>query len=206
MYIKNGIIKGNEELNECLIKNEQILLEEKISLEEIFEDTQIELCETFNELKNLHIKNQKFNDYKKSKRKQFVVNFFEILVTMILFAVTPNVVFDLSVRVLNSLYIILGGSFVIINSILYVITKDEINDYIKNENMNDYNGKNISYLEEKKESIEEHIEELKQQMRNNENKLNKLHNSFSKRGIVSPRNNEYSSDETVKSKQKVIEK
>ncbi|MBE6160013.1 MAG: hypothetical protein E7157_03080 [Lactobacillales bacterium] len=206
MSMKNGLIKGNEELNKQLLNNEKNLLKERNSLRILYEETKIEIFDVEEQIQELHLKNKEYKDYKKDLIGRFLINIVEMLVVFGIFAAVPNILFNLSAEFAKVLYIVLGISFVSIDSLLFWILKSEIKDYIKNEDVNDFNGKNIAYLEENREALEEQVKEINQQLVNTENKLNKMHNAFMKRGIVSPRNNEYSNDENVKSKQKIIEK
>lgn len=200
------VIIGNDELNKNLLENEQILLEEERILNTLINKKQEELAETQEQIKKIEIENENYQEHKNYLIKQFVVNIFEILGVFILFAIVPNILFNIRAEILKILYSGLASSCVVLDTCLFFVLKSEIEDYKKNKDENDYNGKNIEDLKEKKEQLYRDIKQLRNELRITTVRIDKLHITFKKRNMPISNNVYSNEDDSIKTKQKKIEK
>ena len=191
------------ELKKQIIELDQKLLQERADLQLAKFDKKNELEELEESIKKFEIENQKFNVHKKELTKRFLINIIEIGTVLGLTAAGLNI-FSIGTK---ALYIGIGVIYGLVNTILYGILKDEINDYKKRVGEEYFNQDSLQALEENKEIQSNKLKKIEKKLDMNTRKLDEIYN-ISVNGIVSyQKNNTYlSEDKTVKTKQKKIEK
>lgn len=190
-----------------LIEKDKELLEQRTELKLEEYDKRYEIKEIEDQIIKISTEKHNYKELKKEKLKSFACNMLQFAA---IFGVTE---FGLSLNFLNinpatlhkiySFFSILYGS---LGGILLIIYQDELKDYRKMIGEEYFDKKILNDIETTKEVKEEELKKINKRMNVNSRKLDKIYNMSINEVIVSPRNNEYSVEEDVKSKQKIIEK
>ena len=182
-----GVFKGNKELEIYLLKKEEELLEEKYDLLDLKEEKEKELLYIDEEFAKVENEINAYKKYKKSLIKNSIVNILQIIGVVALFMVPVNylnmkliAIAANKLKIYNLISLIIG---IFGNTIILGMIGIELNDYKKNNNKDYFNGKIESDLENNKNYIIEYINEIENKIEQNQNNLNKIHNTFLKRRI-----------------------
>lgn len=182
-----GVFKGNKELEIYLLKKEEELLEEKYDLLDLKEEKEKELLYIDEEFAKVENEINAYKKYKKSLIKNSIVNILQIIGVVALFMVPVNylnmkliAIAANKLKIYNLISLIIG---IFGNTIILGMLGIELNDYKKNNNKDYFNGKIESDLENNKNYIIEYINEIENKIEQNQNNLNKIHNTFLKRRI-----------------------
>ena len=194
------------EIKQLLEKN-KILLEERSELQLDQYDKRYEIKELEDQIIKINNENRTYKEVKKQKYKEFAINMLQIGAIFGGIALFSSIKFlNINPSILNGMYISFGTIFGIVGGILTYIYNDELKDYKKDIGLEYFDKDNLMNLEEAKKVKEEELKKINKRMDRNSRKLDNIYN-ISNNGLINPiYNNEYSSDESVKSKQKIIEK
>ena len=185
----------------------KLLLEERSELQLDQYDKRYEIKELEDQIIKINNEIYNYKETKKQKYKEFAINMLQLGAILGGIALFSSIKFlNINPSILNGMYISFGTIFEIVGGILTYIYNDELKDYKKEVGLEFFNQDNLMNLEEAKKVKEEELKKINKRMDRNSRKLDNIYN-ISNNGLIKPiYNNEYANDESVKSKQKIIEK
>jgi len=197
----------NELEKKQIIEKNKELLKERTELQLIKYDKRYELKEVEDQIIKYANEKHNYSELKKEKIKGFVSNMLQYagIFSFIGIGLSLNIL-NINPVVLKGIYISLATIFGFCGGLLTLLYMDELKDHRKLIGEEYFDKENLNDLEITKLVKEEELKIINKKINVNSKKLDKIYDMCVNETIISPSNNEYSNDETVKIKQKKFEK